>query len=636
MIDLGTVRPGSTIRIPFSSFDKDDGSSITMTNYAVGDILIYKDGNTTARASTNGFTATTDFNSKTGKHLAVIDLSDNSTAGFFAAGSEYIVAIDAVTVDTVTTGGWIARFRIGYVGAILDTTISSLGTSSNQSVFALTSGPPENNALAGMWAIIHDVASATQIAVVVIESYQAATRTVILASNPAFGIAASDNISVMGPAPLQPTAQKLNSTGRTLDVSATGEAGLDWANIGSPTTTVGLTGTTISSSQVVASVTGSVGSVTGAVGSVAGNVGGNVTGSVGSVASSGISAASFAADVDAEILSYVVDDATRIDASALNTLSSHDPGATIGTSTLTQTQVTGGAFALNSSSFAFHSSLDLTTTQKASVNTEVDTAISDVGLTTTVTGRIDTTISSRLASASYTAPLSAAQTQTECEEALQTYHLDHLIASADPGGVVANSSFLAKLVSKSATPAFSSYDNTTDSFEALRDNVGTNGGALSLAKTTNITGFNDLSAAQVNAEADTALSDVGLTTTVTGRIDVAVSSRLATSGYTAPLDAAGVRSAVGLASANLDTQLDALPTAAENASGLLDLSNGIETGVTPKQAIRAMAAILAGIISGGGTGTEVFKAIAAASGGTTRVTVTVDNDGNRSAVTLNL
>ena len=32
---------------------------------------------------------------------------------------------------------------------------------------------------------------------------------------------------------------------RTLDVSTTGEAGLDWANIGAPTTTVALTGTTI-------------------------------------------------------------------------------------------------------------------------------------------------------------------------------------------------------------------------------------------------------------------------------------------------------------------------------------------------------------------------------------------------------
>lgn len=88
-----------------------------------------------------------------------------------------------------------------------------------------------------------------------------------------------------GQAPLQPTV-----AGRTLDVSATGEAGVDWANVGSPTTTVGLTGTTISTGQTitsvsgaVGSVTGAVGSVTGAVGSVTGNVGGNVVGSVGSV-----------------------------------------------------------------------------------------------------------------------------------------------------------------------------------------------------------------------------------------------------------------------------------------------------------------------------------------------------------------
>jgi hypothetical protein len=43
-----------------------------------------------------------------------------------------------------------------------------------------------------------------------------------------------------------------------------------------------------------------------------------------------------------------------------------------------------------------------------------------------------------------------------------------------------------------------------------------------------------LTAAQVNAEADTALADVGLTTTITGRIDQAISTRLASASYTAP------------------------------------------------------------------------------------------------------
>lgn len=74
------------------------------------------------------------------------------------------------------------------------------------------------------------------------------------------------------------------TAGRTLDVSATGEAGIDWANIGAPTTSQNLSGTTISTAQVAASVAGNVGgNVTGSVGSVAGNVGGNVGGSVGSV-----------------------------------------------------------------------------------------------------------------------------------------------------------------------------------------------------------------------------------------------------------------------------------------------------------------------------------------------------------------
>jgi hypothetical protein len=40
-------------------------------------------------------------------------------------------------------------------------------------------------------------------------------------------------------------AVKPTVAGRTLDVSAGGEAGLDWANIGTPTTTVALTGTTV-------------------------------------------------------------------------------------------------------------------------------------------------------------------------------------------------------------------------------------------------------------------------------------------------------------------------------------------------------------------------------------------------------
>jgi hypothetical protein len=71
-----------------------------------------------------------------------------------------------------------------------------------------------------------------------------------------------------------------------------------------------------------------------------------------------------------------------------------------------------------------------------------------------------------------------------------------------------------------------------------------------------------LSAAGVQAIWDaltSALTTVGsIGKWIVDKLDVVVSTRLATSGYTAPLDAAGTRSAVGLASANLDTQLSTI------------------------------------------------------------------------------
>lgn len=64
---------------------------------------------------------------------------------------------------------------------------------------------------------------------------------------------------------------------------------------------------------------------------------------------------------------------------------------------------------------------------------------------------------------------------------------------------------------------------------------------------------------------------------------------------------------------------------------LLDLEE-VETGLTLRQAFRVMAAVLAGRVSGAGSGTETFKA--AGVPGTTRVVSTVDNAGNRSSVVL--
>lgn len=79
-----------------------------------------------------------------------------------------------------------------------------------------------------------------------------------------------DSVSVVGTVVASFTirrnsALKPTTAGRTLDVSSGGEAGIDWANIGSPTTAVNLSATNIDVDQVVASVSGAVGSVTGLV-----------------------------------------------------------------------------------------------------------------------------------------------------------------------------------------------------------------------------------------------------------------------------------------------------------------------------------------------------------------------------------
>lgn len=69
-------------------------------------------------------------------------------------------------------------------------------------------------------------------------------------------------------------------------------------------------------------------------------------------------------------------------------------------------------------------------------------------------------------------------------------------------------------------------------------------------------------------------------------------------------------------------------------NALLDLANGIETGLTPRQAARLAVSALAGKLSGAGTSTEVFRNAVADS--KNRITATVTEAGNRTAITTDL
>lgn len=144
-------------------------------------------------------------------------------------------------------------------------------------------------------------------------------------------------------------------------------------------------------------------------------------------------------------------------------------------------------------------------------------------------------------------------------------------ATSLPGAYSAGSAGYIVGTNLNATVGSRSSHSAADVW-SVATRVLTAGTNIVLAKGVGVTGFNDISAAQVNAEADAALSDVGLTSTVTGRIDAAISTRLASASYTAPLDAAGVRAALGLASANLDTQLAAI--VADTGELQTDWANG--------------------------------------------------------------
>jgi hypothetical protein len=136
----------------------------------------------------------------------------------------------------------------------------------------------------------------------------------------------------------------------------------------------------------------------------------------------------------------------------------------------------------------------------------------------------------------------------------------------------------------------------------------------------------------------TALGDARL-----ANLDATVSSRLASGSYTAP-DNATITAIAGfvdteVAAIKLKTDLipaapaavGDVPTAIQNADALLDRAAGVETGLTPRQALRLFAAALLGKVSGAAANAPKFRD----TGDTKdRITATTDADGNRTSVTL--
>lgn len=116
MIDFGPVPAGAVLPIPFTTYGKTNGESITVSGLAVTDIEVYKGISMTQRSSDAGYalmdTDGIDIDGVTGFHGFSIDLGDNTDAGFYAVGSFYTVLVSSVTVDGQTVTFIAATFRI--------------------------------------------------------------------------------------------------------------------------------------------------------------------------------------------------------------------------------------------------------------------------------------------------------------------------------------------------------------------------------------------------------------------------------------------------------------------------------------------------------------------------------------------
>jgi hypothetical protein len=113
MMHLGDFVAGSTVYFKFATNSAAGVRTDPSSAWEAADIRVYKNGSTTERASTAGFTVTSTFDSMTGITHVSLDLADNTDSGFYAAGSEYdVVLYPDETIDSAAVSAVLAHFSI--------------------------------------------------------------------------------------------------------------------------------------------------------------------------------------------------------------------------------------------------------------------------------------------------------------------------------------------------------------------------------------------------------------------------------------------------------------------------------------------------------------------------------------------
>lgn len=268
---------GATTYIYFTTNSAAGAAVAPSSGFEVADVLLYKNGSATQRSSNSGWTMVSPFDSIVGLHQLAIDLSDNTDAGFYATGNNYTAVLSPdETIDSQTPiTSVIGQF---YIGADPSDVTFWNGTAV---ATPATAGVAEVN--------VKNINNVAATSVAAVNANVGTTQPVNFTGTGASALAKSDMVDIAGAA-VDPTAAQVGAAvisyasgqtplqptvaGRTLDVTATGEAGIDWSNIGAPTTTVNLSGTstkavepTVAGRTLDVSATGEAGVDWGNVGS---------------------------------------------------------------------------------------------------------------------------------------------------------------------------------------------------------------------------------------------------------------------------------------------------------------------------------------------------------------------------------
>ena len=449
---LGDRNAGSTVRFGFNT-NAVAGESITIgTN---GTIAIYKDGSTTERSSANGITFVEDHDAHTGTHTIAIDLSDNTDAGFYAAGSTYMVKYHTATIDGKAISAWVAGFTIDLVNQKADVA-KWLGTAAETPT---TAGRPNVNVKS-----INDIA-ATSVATIgaylggtAAHAIQSDLALVKTATNTGVAPGASGGILISGTNSGTTTLGALTVSGATTLTGAVTASNAsnniqvrlqDGVTHGGTTALLRLGSST---STPAFHVTNSGGN---AVALEATGSNGNGLYTVGDGTGAGILG-------EGNVLSgYGV----RLTGSAGFSV----PTVSFGTLTVTSTTtLTGAVSATNASNDIVGIDVKkLSGDATAADNAEAffdGTGYAGTGNTIpTVTNLTNAPTSGDLTATMKTS------VNTEVASQLVTKGLDHLVSTSVIGTDIADNSIIARIASKSAIADWDSFTNTTDSLEAIRD-----------------------------------------------------------------------------------------------------------------------------------------------------------------------